>query len=83
MCKNPVNSRRDDCITGVAQLLLAYSAISTQTISRQNEAHRILNIILVRGAWADGSGWKVLHDILVKHGYNVSSALGKRACGKL
>jgi pimeloyl-ACP methyl ester carboxylesterase len=56
----------------VALLLLAYSAISTQTVSGQNEAHRIRNIVLVHGAWADGSGWKGVYDILVKHGYNVS-----------
>jgi predicted alpha/beta hydrolase family esterase len=26
----------------------------------------------VHGAWADGSGWKGVYDILVKDGYNVS-----------
>jgi pimeloyl-ACP methyl ester carboxylesterase len=35
-------------------------------------AHRVRNIVLVHGAWADGSGWKGVYDILVKHGYNVS-----------
>jgi pimeloyl-ACP methyl ester carboxylesterase len=30
------------------------------------------NIVLVHGAWADGSGWKGVYDILVKDGYNVS-----------
>jgi pimeloyl-ACP methyl ester carboxylesterase len=30
------------------------------------------NIILVHGAWADGSGWRGVYDILVKDGYNVS-----------
>jgi len=28
--------------------------------------------IVVHGAWADGSGWKGVYDILVKDGYNVS-----------
>src|SRR6266403_1166042 len=28
--------------------------------------------LLVHGAWADGSGWKGVYDILVKDGYNVS-----------
>src|ERR1700739_2410968 len=32
----------------------------------------IKNIVLVHGAWADGSGWKGVYDILVKEGYNVS-----------
>jgi pimeloyl-ACP methyl ester carboxylesterase len=38
----------------------------------QKEDHRIRNIVLVHGAWADGSGWKGVYDILVKHGHNVS-----------
>jgi pimeloyl-ACP methyl ester carboxylesterase len=38
----------------------------------QNEGPRIRNIVLVHGAWADGSGWKGVYDILVKDGYNVS-----------
>ena len=33
---------------------------------------RVRNIVLVHGAWADGSGWKGVYDILVKDGYNVS-----------
>ena len=38
----------------------------------QNEEHRVRNIVLVHGAWADGSGWKGVYDILAKDGYNVS-----------
>jgi pimeloyl-ACP methyl ester carboxylesterase len=41
-------------------------------LSGQNEVHRVRNIVLVHGAWADGSGWKGVHDILIKDGYNVS-----------
>src|SRR6478609_1267349 len=41
-------------------------------LSAQNEEHRIRNIVLVHGAWADGSGWKGVYDILVKDGYKVS-----------
>jgi pimeloyl-ACP methyl ester carboxylesterase len=32
----------------------------------------VKNIVLVHGAWADGSGWQRVYDILVKDGYNVS-----------
>ena len=32
----------------------------------------VKNIVLVHGAWADGSGWKSVYDILVKHGHSVS-----------
>jgi pimeloyl-ACP methyl ester carboxylesterase len=48
-------------------LLFTCSALSSQ-----NDQHRIHNIVLVHGAWADGSGWRGVYDILVKHGYNVS-----------
>ena len=30
------------------------------------------NIVLVHGAWADGSGWRGVYDNLVRHGFNVS-----------
>ena len=42
------------------------------TLLTQNEQPRVRNIVLVHGAWADGSGWKGVYDILVKDGYNVS-----------
>lgn len=56
----------------IALLLLTCSALSAQNVSKQNEAHRVRNVVLVHGAWADGSGWKGVYDILVKDGYNVS-----------
>jgi len=42
------------------------------TLSAQSKQHRVRNIVLVHGAWADGSGWKGVYDILVKDGYKVS-----------
>jgi pimeloyl-ACP methyl ester carboxylesterase len=30
------------------------------------------NIVLVRGAWVDGSGWKPVYEILTRDGYNVT-----------
>jgi pimeloyl-ACP methyl ester carboxylesterase len=38
----------------------------------QTSGTPIKNIVLVHGAWADGSGWRGVYDILVKDGYNVS-----------
>ena len=35
-------------------------------------ADAIKNVVLVHGAWADGTGWKPVYDILVKDGFNVS-----------
>ena len=56
----------------IALLLLTCCALSAQNLSAQNQDHRVRNIVLVHGAWADGSGWKGVYDILVKDGYNVS-----------
>jgi hypothetical protein len=51
----------------IALLLLSCCALLAQDGQR-----RVRNIVLVHGAWADGSGWKGVYDILVKDGYNVS-----------
>src|SRR6202051_1807984 len=53
-------------------LCVACFLLSCCALSAQNKEHRIRNIVLVHGAWADGSGWKGVYDILVKDGYNVS-----------
>ena len=60
-------------VRGAAQSLCAILLVlSCGLLLAQNEEHRIRNIVLVHGAWADGSGWKGVYDILVKDGYNVS-----------
>jgi pimeloyl-ACP methyl ester carboxylesterase len=38
----------------------------------QSAAPRVRNVVLVHGAWADGSGWKAVHDFLVMDGLNVT-----------
>jgi pimeloyl-ACP methyl ester carboxylesterase len=40
-----------------------------ETLNQKNE---IKNVVLVHGAFADGSGFKALYNELTKHGYNVS-----------
>ena len=32
----------------------------------------VKNVVLVHGAWVDGSGWKPVYEILTRDGYNVS-----------
>jgi pimeloyl-ACP methyl ester carboxylesterase len=60
-------------LRGLSQsICIVLFLLSCSTISAQNEEHRIRNIVLVHGAWADGSGWKGVYDILVRDGYNVS-----------
>jgi pimeloyl-ACP methyl ester carboxylesterase len=53
-------------------LCIVLLLLTSGALSAQNEDHRVRNIVLVHGAWADGSGWKGVYDILVKDGYNVS-----------
>src|SRR5580692_2497198 len=53
-------------------LCIVFLLFTCGVLSAQNQQHRVRNIVLVHGAWADGSGWKGVHDILVKDGYNVS-----------
>jgi pimeloyl-ACP methyl ester carboxylesterase len=59
--------RRISCLLSIALVSLACTSVSAR-----NEERRIRNIVLVHGAWADGSGWKGVYDLLVKDGYNVS-----------
>jgi pimeloyl-ACP methyl ester carboxylesterase len=60
-------------IRGISQSLCIVMLLMTcGALSAQNEGHRVRNIVLVHGAWADGSGWWGVYDILVKDGYNVS-----------
>jgi len=55
----------------VAAVVVMFAALG---IVRTTRAQRgpVKNIVLVHGAWADGSGWKGVYDILVKDGHNVS-----------
>src|SRR6202167_3061436 len=46
------------------------TVVYAPTIQAQNEP--VKNIVLVHGAWVDGSGWKPVYEILTKHGYNVT-----------
>jgi pimeloyl-ACP methyl ester carboxylesterase len=52
-------------------LFIVVLLLTCRAGSAQNEGHRIRNIVLVHGAWADGSGWKGVYEILIKDGYNV------------
>ena len=60
-------------VRGISQSLCIVLLLFTcSVLSAQNKEHRVRNIVLVHGAWADGSGWKSVYDILVNDGYNVS-----------
>lgn len=57
---------------GIGFFCIALLLSSCFALLAQDEQRRVRNIVLVHGAWADGSGWKGVYDILVKDGYNVS-----------
>lgn len=52
-------------------VLLAAATIGTGMLGAAHAADPIKNIVLVHGAWADGSGWRAIYEILKKDGYNV------------
>jgi pimeloyl-ACP methyl ester carboxylesterase len=53
-------------------MCVALLLVAGYGLPAQNQEGRIRNVVLVHGAWADGSGWKGVYEILAKHGYNVS-----------
>jgi pimeloyl-ACP methyl ester carboxylesterase len=64
----PVNPLKRMLFT--TALVLAGVTIDTSAMA----ATPTPNIVLVHGAWVNGSGWKPVYDILVKDGYHVSIA---------
>src|SRR6204780_3213463 len=64
----PMRAVRGICQTVCVILLL----LTCGVLSAQRPEPGVKNIVLVHGAWADGSGWKGVYDILIKDGYNVS-----------
>jgi pimeloyl-ACP methyl ester carboxylesterase len=47
------------------------------TLALASDAHTanpspVTNIVLVHGAWVDGSGWKPVYDILTRQGFHVT-----------
>ena len=64
----PMRAVRGICQSVCVILLLLTSGV----LSGQRPERGVKNIVLVHGAWADGSGWKGVYDILIKDGYNVS-----------
>jgi pimeloyl-ACP methyl ester carboxylesterase len=55
-------------LAATASLAAAFSV----TAAHAAPAGAVKNVVLVHGAFADGSGWKPVADILIKDGYTVS-----------
>jgi pimeloyl-ACP methyl ester carboxylesterase len=52
-------------------LLIAASTVFCG-LATPARAASVTNVVLVHGAWVDGSGWKPVYDILTNDGYNVT-----------
>ena len=53
--------------------LMATAAVLTfVSMVTPASAEQLKNIVLVHGAWVDGSGWKPVYDILTKEGFHVT-----------
>ena len=52
--------------------LAAIAALSLMSAVVPASADPLKNIVLVHGAWVDASGWKAIHDILVRDGFRVT-----------
>jgi pimeloyl-ACP methyl ester carboxylesterase len=48
------------------------SAALSSTLQLKAQKAEVKNVVLVHGAWADGSGWRGVYDILIRDGFNVS-----------
>jgi pimeloyl-ACP methyl ester carboxylesterase len=60
---------------GAASLsILTLGALCLLAPQAKAQDGAIKNIVLVHGAWADGSGWKGVYEILSRKGYNVTIA---------
>lgn len=56
--------------SGLAVVVIAVAAVFGSF--SKTKAQTVKNIVLVHGAFADGSGWKRVYDILSKKGYHVT-----------
>src|SRR2546430_7419233 len=54
------------------RFIIGLLLLSCFTVTGQKVGSPVRSIVLVHGAWADGSGWKGVYDILVRHAYKVS-----------
>lgn len=62
-------------LLGLLQVVaIAMALLMASTCTHAKEKRIVKNIVLVHGAWADGSGWQRVYDILRSRGYSVSVA---------
>jgi len=52
--------------------IVEFAALFTSNAAHAQQAAAVKNIVLVHGAFVDGSGWEPVYNILVSKGYHVS-----------
>ena len=71
MGKTAIIRGRREAARGIVGLLFLVLLCCAVTARRANQT-TVRNVVLVHGAWADGSGWKGVYEILAKDGFNVT-----------
>jgi len=67
-----IDAIRNSLIAAAAATSLASCATAEQPAPRIPETQAVRNVVLVHGAFADGSGWRGVYDDLTGRGYRVS-----------
>ena len=66
-----IKKQLNRCLTGAVPAMLTLMVITGGNVGAQTPAH-VKNVVIVHGAFADGSGWRGVYDVLVAKGYHVS-----------
>ena len=64
--------KKTGLLAATATVASLASATLAQSADRIPESQAVRNVVLVHGAFADGSGWRGVYDELTKRGYSVS-----------
>ena len=67
------NTFRSISAVAVAAVTLLIAATSTDATQQKNQNRGVNNIVLVHGAWADGSSWSKVIPLLEARGFSVVS----------
>lgn len=65
-----ISKRIIGSVLGAASII--YASAQTSSVIPAIEAPQVKNVVLVHGAFADGSGWRGVYDELTRKGYRVS-----------
>lgn len=63
---------RNIILAAAASASLAPAVAETEKVTKEPLAQTVKNVVLVHGAFADGSGWRPVYDELTKQGYKVT-----------